>query len=84
MTVIQSYNSKNTPSGKLYAVKKAEAVLLYVFTMVFPTNLFSLGNIGEHIAPQKLKKYNTILAEYSFLYIGHACGATATLHVSQG
>ena len=38
MTLIQSYNSKNTPSGKMYAVKIAEAVLLYAFTMVFPTS----------------------------------------------
>ena len=44
MTVIQSYNSKNTPSGKLHAVKITEAVLLYVFTIVFPTSPFSLKN----------------------------------------
>ena len=41
MTVIQSYNSKNTPSGKVYAVKIAEALLLYVFRMVFPTSPLS-------------------------------------------
>ena len=40
MTVIQSYNSKNTPSGKVCAVKIAEAALSYVFRMVFPTSLF--------------------------------------------
>ena len=39
VTVIQSYNSKNTPSGKIYDVKIAEAILLYVFIMVFPTSL---------------------------------------------
>ena len=41
LTVIQSYNSKNTPSGKLYVVKIAEAVLLYVFTKVFPTSVLT-------------------------------------------
>ena len=30
MTVIQSYNSKNIPSGKLHAVKIAKANLPYV------------------------------------------------------
>ena len=41
MTVIESYNSKNTPNGKLYGVKITEAVLLFtVFTTVFPTSLF--------------------------------------------
>ena len=30
----------NGPSGKVDAVKIAEAVLLYLFTMVFPTSLF--------------------------------------------
>ena len=44
MTVIQSYNSKNTPSGKLHAVKIAEADLLYVFTLVFPTSLLAKQN----------------------------------------
>ena len=42
MTVIQSYNSKNTPSGKLHAVKIAEADLVYVFTLVFSTSLLTL------------------------------------------
>ena len=38
----------NTPSGKLYAVKISEAILLYVFTMVFPTSLLiSSGNYQE-------------------------------------
>ena len=56
MTVIQSYNSKNTPSGKLYAVKIAEAVLLYVFTMVFPTSL--LWEIVDKVK-KKLNSYTT-------------------------
>ena len=38
MIAIQSYNSKNTPRGKLHAVKIAEADLVYVFTLVFPTS----------------------------------------------
>ena len=40
MTVIQSYFSKNTHRALLYAVKIAEAVFLYAFTMVFPTSPF--------------------------------------------
>ena len=41
MTVIQSYNSKNIPSGKLHAVKIAKANLPYVFTLVFQTSLLN-------------------------------------------
>ena len=40
MTVIKSYNRKNTPNGKLYDVKINEAVLLFtLFTIVYPTSL---------------------------------------------
>jgi len=41
MTVIQSYNSKNIPSGKLHAVKIAKANLPYEFTLVFQTSLLN-------------------------------------------
>ena len=62
MPVIQSYNSKNTPSGKLYAVKIAEAVLLYVFTMVFPASLLS-----------KIGRYKSTKSKI-FLYLEWASG----------
>ena len=47
MTVIQSYNSKNTPSGKLYAVKIAESVVPDEFP-TFPTSLFEPKNEREY------------------------------------
>ena len=36
MTVFISYHCKKTPLGSLHAEKTGEAVLLYVFNMVFP------------------------------------------------
>ena len=44
MTVIQSYNNKNTPTAKLYAVKIAEAVFLYI-DLHSSVAIWSLGQI---------------------------------------
>ena len=53
MTVTQSYHSKNIPAGRLHDVKIGKSVLLYVFTIAFPTSLlcaeqflYSLQYIG--------------------------------------
>ena len=37
----ESYGSKNTPVGSLGAEKISEAVLLYVYTLVFPASPFA-------------------------------------------
>ena len=38
LIITQSYNSKNTPIGKLHAEKITKAVLLYVLWIAFPTS----------------------------------------------
>ena len=42
MTVIPSHCCQETPIGQLYAEKTAEAVLLYVYDIVFPAPLFKI------------------------------------------